>query len=206
MSTLTESIPAGLSVSTAPSYEPVTLAEAKLHLRVDHSADDTKISGIITQAREQVEKDCRRTLMKTTLRLTLDRFPQYGRGGTIRIPNPPLLSVSSITYTDTAGDSQTVAAADYRVDIYKEPGIVEPAYGDSWPATRDQTGTVIVNYIAGYSSSATESTQQAAVPASAKAAILLLVESLYKDRGPVVIGLNNTYDAVLAPLMWGGYS
>lgn len=211
MSTLTESIAAGLSVATAATIEPVTLAEAKLHLRVDHSVDDDYIEDeLIIAARQYVELHCRRTLMKTTYRLTLDRFPSDSRGGVIRLPNPPLLSVSSITYIDNAGDSQTVTSTDYRVDVYKEPGEIEPAYGKTWPSTRTLTGAVTVNYVAGYSDSSTPATARLAVPACLRQAVKLVIEDMYRSRGTNVIGGNvnklDTLDAVLAPAMWGGYS
>lgn len=211
MSTLTESIAAGLSVATAATIEPVTLAQAKVHIRVEHSADDTFIEDdLIPAARQQVELFLRRTLMKTTLRLTLDRFPCDGRGGVIRLPNPPLLSVSSITYTDNAGASQTVTDTDYLVDIYKEPGEIEPAFGKNWPSARDITGAVVVNFIAGYSASATAATARTAVPACIRQAVKLLVEDSYRSRGSNIIGTINskldTLDSLLAPAMWGGYS
>ncbi len=67
---------AGLVLFTAPATEPVTTAEAKTHLRVDTSDDDTLIGTLITVARRRVENDSRHQLVTATWDYTLDRFPE----------------------------------------------------------------------------------------------------------------------------------
>jgi uncharacterized phiE125 gp8 family phage protein len=61
--------------TVAPASEPISIAEAKDHLRIDHDDEDDYIDGLIQMAREQVESDCARALMTQTRVLTLDRFP-----------------------------------------------------------------------------------------------------------------------------------
>lgn len=168
-----------MRVTTAPAIEPVTLSEAKLHLRVDHTADDSLITALIVAAREQAEAFTSRAFIEQTITLKFDAFPEY-----FRLPRPPLVSVTSIAYLDSAGASQTISNTLYRVDAQSEPGRVTVAYGQSWPATHDVTGAVTVVYKAGYSATS------ASVPASIKHAILMMVESLYENRGDIMVGLS----------------
>lgn len=167
-----------MRVTTAPAIEPVTLTEAKLHLRVDHTADDSLIAALISAAREQAEAFTSRAFIDQTITLTFDSFPE-----SFALPRPPLASVTSISYLNGAGASQTLNNTLYRVDTQSEPGRITVAYGQSWPATYDVTGAVTVIYKAGYGALAS------AVPSSIKHAILMMVETLYENRGDVVVGL-----------------
>lgn len=87
----------------APSIEPVSLAEAKAHLRVEVNDENSLIQTLITAARQYVETATRRALLQQTWDDKLDAFPC----GAIVLPLSPVTSVTSITYLDTAGVSQT---------------------------------------------------------------------------------------------------
>ena len=161
--------------TVAPATEPVTLAEAKLHLRVDLSADDNYITALIEGACQWVSNLCRRQLVTATWQLTLDKFP-----GEIVVPYPPLQSLT-IAYVATSGVEQTLSASLYLVDSEGEPGRVRPAYGQSWPATRGQMNAVEVTFVAGYGSASD-------VPQGLKQAILYIVGHWYRFREAVVDG------------------
>lgn len=141
-----------LQITTQPVSEPVTLAEAKLHLRVETSvtADDELIKSIIVAARKWCESYENKAYMLRTYQLKLDEFEDY-----IEIPNPPLVSVSSITYLDSAGATQTLASTVYDVDTAAEPGIVRLAYNQNWPSTYNYPNSVTINYVAGYATTFT---------------------------------------------------
>jgi uncharacterized phiE125 gp8 family phage protein len=109
-----------LKLITAPAAEPVSTSEAKSHLRVDTTADDTYIGTLITVARQNVESHLRRALISQTWEVVLDAFP----AGVIRLPKPPLASVTSIKYTDDEGNESTYSSANYVVDSDTEPGRV----------------------------------------------------------------------------------
>lgn len=168
-----------LTLVAPPTAEPVTLAEAKAQLKVDASADDALITSLITAARQQAEETGAfgfshgRALVTQTLALFLDGFPDAD--GAIEVPRPPLASVTSITYVDTAGTTQTLASSDYTVDAKSKPGRVAPAFGKSWPATRDVINAVTVTFDAGYGTAA-------AVPESIKREIKALLVHLYERR------------------------
>lgn len=160
----------GLKVITAPTVEPVTLTEAKLHSRVDGSDDDDLIEMMISSARQHAEQITERALAPTTFCLYLDAFPEDG----IRIPRPPVTAITSVQYVDTAGDLQTMDAGDYSLDDAQEPSWLLLSYGESWPNTLDVANAVRVTYTAGYSA--------ADCPAQVKSFILAAVASMYKQR------------------------
>lgn len=160
----------GFRVFTEPSAEPVTLAEAKAHLRVTNTDDDAWITAAIVTAREMAEQKTQRTLMATTWLRTLDAFPDA-----IPLRRPPIQSVTSIKYYDAAGALQTLNNASYKVDSETIPGWVVPAYGYTWPVTLDDINVVQVLYVAGYAAAAN-------VPQGIKNWILLTVGTMYENR------------------------
>lgn len=168
-----------VTVVQAPAAEPITLAEAKAHLRVDTADEDGLITSLITVARAVAEAYTNRALVTQTLELTLDAFP--GGDGIIELPRPRLQAVTSVTYVDESGLARTMTTSEYQVDARAEPGRVAPAYGTTWPATREQFNAVTIRYTAGYGAAA-------AVPESIKAAIKLLVAHLFENREPVNVG------------------
>ena len=136
----------GLVQTIAPTAEPLSLAEAKQHLRLEGYADeDTAVAGHIAAATADVETFTTRQIVTATWALTLDYFPYE-----IELPHPPLQSVSSITYVDMDGDTQTVDSDDYTVIKTGLVGRVVEAYEASWPSTRDVPDAVTVTYVAGY--------------------------------------------------------
>ena len=162
-----------LRLVTPAAALAVSLAEAKLHLRVDHSEEDALITAMITAATETCEQITGRALMPQTWELTLDAFPDV-----IELTRVPVASITTLTYTDLAGASQTLTAnTQYRlrtVDDYSSAFVV-PAYGLEWPETREDTDVVAVRFAAGYANAA-------AVPQPIKNWILINVASMYENR------------------------
>lgn len=169
----------GLSFNVTQTAPVVAVAEAELHLRVDHDTEGDLVAELVDTATELAENFLNRALRTQTVTLTLDEFPCDGQ--VIRLPKAPLVSVTSITYVDTAGATQTWSSAEYRVDTAQELGRIEPAYGYFWPVTRSVTSAVVVTYVAGYTSAS-------AVPAPIKHAIKLYLTNLYENRASVVTG------------------
>ena len=174
---LTNQMPWRLKETVAPAEEPVTTAEAKLHLRVDHGDEDAYIDTLVATARQQIEAITRRALVNTTFELKLDAFPTE-----IRPPRSPLSSVSSITYVDTDGATQTLSASVYSVDTDTEPGRISLAFEQSWPDIREQNNAVVITFVAGYGSAATD------VPAALRETVKLLTAHYYEFRTPVIAG------------------
>jgi len=171
-----------LLLVTAPTLEPVTLAQARAHCRVTHTGDDDLLTELIVVAREAVESFVGRALVHRTYDLKSDGFPCEWT-----LPMAPAASVTSITYVDTDGTTQTLAADQYATILAGgtpgcDAGRIVPAYGVVWPVTRGTPEDVTVRFVAGYGAAAS------AVPSVFKHAIKVMVEDLYEERGSYVTG------------------
>ena len=202
----------GMKLILAPTEEPISLVEARLHLRLDVAEtsppsthpDDTLINIWLKAARRYAENFNSRASITQTWQLYLDRFPRHRY---IALPKPPLQYVSSLSYKDSAGTLQVVSFVDpsgtalletddYIVDIAQEPGRLCLQNGSTWPATIREAQAVIVEYVCGYSSAAD-------VPADVKASILLKLSDLYENRGDSErTHVANTRDDAMKSLLW----
>ncbi len=109
--------------------------------------------------------------MTAIWKLYLDAFPAQ-----IRLPRPPVASITSIEYLDTDGNLQTLATTVYQSDLISEPPRIMLAEGQNWPSTQSGTYNVVtVTYVAGY-------TDAASVPAAFKTAIKMWAGDLYEHR------------------------
>ena len=161
-----------LRLITAPSVEPVSLVEAKKHLRVSASDEDALITALIVTAREAVEHELGRALVSQTLEKTLDMFPFA-----IELPNPPVASITSIKYLDENGIEQTLSSSSYTLDNASDsrPAWLTPAYGYAWPSTYAEINAVKVRYVAGWANAA-------AVPQAIKQWMLLNIGHWFENR------------------------
>ena len=139
-----------LSVTTPPVVFPVSLAEVKAHIRVDSSDEDTLITALTSAATDQIEQATGRAFVVRTLAMTFNAFVNP-----LVLPTVPLAQVTSITYIDTDGDTQTLATSVYDVDTAREPGLVRLAFNQSFPSTRSVADAVTVNYVVGSGASFT---------------------------------------------------
>jgi uncharacterized phiE125 gp8 family phage protein len=167
-----------VKIVTPPTVEPISTTEAKLHLKVDATDDDTLIANLITAAREMVEAITRRALITQTWDLVVDQFPE---GDAMEIPFPPLQTITSVQYTDKDNVTKTFANTSYAVDIYSEPGRIKLVYGYAWPGVALYTlNGVKVRFTAGFGAAAT------AVPSKYKEAMLMLLGHWYANREAII--------------------
>ena len=166
-----------LRLSTPPSLTPVSVAEAKTHLRIDSSFtdDDTYIGTLIDVATLAAENYTNLALMEQTFVLDIDAFPDYFNllKGTLRV-----LTVNSITYSDQNNASQTLAASNYFGDGSIKPARIYFAPDATIPSTYDKPNAVSVNFTLGF-------TAASQVPAPIKQAILLMIGTYYDTRQTV---------------------
>lgn len=185
----------GVTVVTEPAVEPLALPEVKLNLRYPYDYEDVLIRALITAARKYVETATGRALITQTLRLTRDHFPGWSEGYTFRLPMPPLQTVTNIQYTDDAGVTQTVTAAEYVVDASSTPGRIALADGYYWPTDGiDQIASVKVNYVAGYGLAVS-------VPQTIKQAMHLLIAHWFVNREAVAPGSFNEVPMAVGSLL-----
>lgn len=180
-------------VVTAPAAEPVSLAEAKDHLRLEQAEDDAYVTTCVQAARQYIEEVCWRGVVTQTWELVLDGFPCDEEQ---ELPGGNLGAITSVTYTDADGATQTLASSVYEADTVSVPGRILLAYNESWPSTRSRWNSVRVRYTVGWG--------VADVPAPIRQALLLLVAQMYEQRVPEVTGasigkLEFAVDALLAP-------
>lgn len=193
----------GLRRTVDPTIDPVTLAEAKLHLRVDGNDEDSLIEGIITAAVDFFEKRTGRALINQTWSYTIDNW--YASLDPVKplwlyLPRAPLSSVTSIYYIATDGSSTLWASSNYTVDTNSEPGRLALAYSKTWPVTREVVNAITITYVAGYGATA------ASVPVGIKRALMVLISDLYNNRGSIEeMGGKESMplDRIIAPWMVG---
>lgn len=186
----------GTYVVVKPGTEPVSLGEARAHLRLDTTDTDAMLAGYIIAARQYAENYTRRLLMQQTWAVTFDYgWPYIGEETRLDLPVSPVSQVSQVTYVDESGVTQTLAAPQYLVRGVggtNFPYIV-PAYNAVWPVVRAIPETIRVQFVGGYG------TNPGDVPEPIRHAILFHVELLY-DREPGLRDLlERTRDAMLDP-------
>lgn len=163
------------------SSDLLTTQEAKDHLRITTSDEDSLIDEYIKAATKAAERYTNRAFLTTTYKQYLDSFP-ISDGG-IFLLRPPLKSLTSIDYVDTDGNTQTLDSSKYQVDDAREPAIVFPTPDEEWPDTQeDKLQAVTIKYDAGYGDSD-------AVPDEIKHAVKILVGHFYDEsRTGTVVG------------------
>lgn len=160
-----------------PTAEPVSLAEAQLHLRLDTSGsppshpDDTLVETLITAARENAEQYTGVTISQATYQVKSAVTDEQ-----ISLQTYPVTEIASVTYEDNDGTVQTVSSDDYYVDNFYRPArLIFKRNSPSFDTT--------VTFTAGYTDG--QSPNPYPTPASVKAAILLMLGNLYENRESV---------------------
>ena len=136
-----------LTLVTAPAAYPITHAETKDYLNVEHSDDDALIDGLIAAATEYAEYYTARDLIERTWDYSFNNFTR-----SFCLPKNPVQSVTSITYIDanTSPESQTIATTVYTLDAGVTPATIQLQYNQFWPTPRSQHNAVTVRFITGY--------------------------------------------------------
>lgn len=182
-----------LELKTAPSVEPISLTEAKNHLRVDISSDNTLINSLIKAVRQFTESYLNKCLISQSWYQYHDfNFPNY-----IELLKNPVQSITEITYTDGAGATQILDTSVYSFDKNRKPATIFRAYSKVWPTTRLDNNVVRIEFVAGFGDAGSS------VPEPIRQAMLLLIGHLYENREDVsplnMIKVPMGYEALLSP-------
>lgn len=178
-----------LTLVTPPAAEPITLAQAKNHLKVDIADDDVLITTLITAAREACEAFIHGSIITQTWRVSYDGFPSTSTDS-IAIPIEPLQSVSSFQWIDQnhTVTSMTVAtpgpgpflSTDYLLDSDHEPARLVPPPGNAWPGVSLwPVSPVQVTVVAGFGVDGTK------CPQSYINGMLMCIAHWYENRPTV---------------------
>jgi uncharacterized phiE125 gp8 family phage protein len=167
--------------------EPVSLATARLHLRLDTEGsppthpDDELVAVLISAARESAENYTGLAILRQTFQLQLDAFP--GNTEKINLGLWPVNAINSITYLDENGATQTLAADKYVLENNQAPAQVGLAFEEVWPATRAVANAVTIEFVAGYTDGLSPNPYP--MPKAIKQAMLLTIGHLYQNRQDV---------------------
>lgn len=167
-----------LALTSAPSVEPISLAEAKAHLRVDEDAEDDLISALTASARGWVERQYGLALITQGWSFYLDRLPE---GGAVALPLAPQQAVASVTFHAADGGTTELDADDYAYDAISQPARLIFKSVSGGASLRRLNGLEIA-YTAGFGDAADD------VPAPIRQALLLLIAHWFERREPVAMG------------------
>jgi uncharacterized phiE125 gp8 family phage protein len=174
---------------TAPTAEPITIAEARAQVRVTDALSDAKLASLIFAAREWAQGVTKRVFMEQTWDYSLDGFPYV-----IKLPFGPVSSVMSITYYDASNALQTLSASVYDADVRSLVAKISQADGYSWPDTYDRYNAVTVRFVAGYPANHPDLL-------TVREAMLLHVEAHYDRDASNFKTLMDAAETLLSPLV-----
>lgn len=166
-----------LTMTGAPTLEPVSLAETKAHLRVDGAAEDTLITSLITTSRLQIEALLGLALIQQSWTWRFDAWPR----GVVELPLRPIISLTSVRTQSTDLSYSTLAASNYILEPQGPPPRLVPVIAD-WPKPGIAALGIEIQFAAGFGPTAAD------VPAPLRQAILLLVAHWYENREPAAAG------------------
>jgi uncharacterized phiE125 gp8 family phage protein len=153
----------------------------------DGNPDDDLLLGFLDAATDHAEKFTGRSLLIRTYEFALDAFPRTfcNPPGTlqpgIEVPYPPLIEIESFTFTDDS-DGELEQDVDYLIDEYGDKAVLRPV--SSWPSTLTPApNRVKCRYRAGYQSEEDPDSDAEPLPGGIRAAVLIVLEDLYKNRG-----------------------
>jgi len=155
---------------TEPSTEPISPSDVCDYLRIDYNDHDPMISQYCKEARQVLEDSY---LWKCCITQTcIDKFDEFDE---MELHYQPVSAITSITYTDRAGDTQTLADTVYELGVVNGISRVRLKYGQSWPSARGHEDVVTVTYSAGYGAAETN------VPEAIRQAIVMYAGHLYDN-------------------------
>lgn len=182
-----------LILTSGPPVEPITLADAKAHCRIDHDTEDVLISSLILAARLHVEQHLDIALVSQGWSLYLDTWPVAAH---VELPLAPLIGVQSVRIYDAAGEAATVDPGSYSVDAASRRPRIAFGSGVSRPVPGRALNGIEIAFTAGYGATADD------VPMPIRQAIRMLVAHWYEAREPAeqnAASVPGTVASLIAP-------
>ena len=175
-----------------PAVEPVSLPDAKAHLRLDHAADDGLVESLIIAARTHVERETGIAAIEQTWRLYLDDWPA---DRCVRLRRHPVRRIESATIFDAEGDPHAIPGEWISLDTVSRPARLHVS--DAAPPGARMNG-IEIEFVAGLAETPNE------VPDGIKRAVLMLVAQWYEFRGAFTakdqpVAVPSGFERLIAP-------
>jgi uncharacterized phiE125 gp8 family phage protein len=168
-----------LILNSGPSVEPVSLAEAKAHCRIDGTAEDTLVASLLLAARMHIERSLNVALIEQSWSLFLDCWPDRP---SLALPLAPVMSVDAVRLY-SPDDSSVIADPDlFLLDGAGQRPRLSRREAGPWPLPGRGVNGIEIAFTAGYGAAADD------VPMPVRLAIKLLVAHWYETREPVLVG------------------
>jgi uncharacterized phiE125 gp8 family phage protein len=158
---------------TPASTFPVTLAQARTHLRLvpygtpeSHPDDEYIDDLLIPSATSWVEEYLEAFLATQTIEIALNELKSK-----VELPYGNVQSVTSVKVLEDG--VETIVSTDvYSLNDYVKPANLYLNLGQSWPSYDEVDNAVKIRYVVGY----------ATAPSPIMSAILLIIGHLYENR------------------------
>jgi uncharacterized phiE125 gp8 family phage protein len=163
-----------LILTSPPAVEPVSLADAKAHLRVTHTDNDAVISALISSARRQVERRTGLALINQGWSLFLDCWPNHAA---VSLQLAPISAITDIIFFGEDGTPATYEPAHYYLDGVSKPGRAILRQDRLPPLPGRRVNGIEIRFTAGFGA------VSANVPQDLRQALLLAVAHWFEHRG-----------------------
>jgi len=161
-----------LELVTDASVEPVTLAEMKDFMKVDLTDEEDIITSLIKSARISIEKYCGIGLISKTYDYYFDKAEDV-----IKIPLPPLQSITTFAYNDTTYTETEISSSYYKVFTFdNNKGEVIKLQTFTYPSNIPDYRAFRIRFVNGYGATANT------VPETLKQALKLTVSHWFENR------------------------
>ena len=166
-----------IKIITPPTHEPITLLEAREHLRVEDLQENAVVHSAVKDAREFVEGEIRQFIMTQIVAVHLDCFVE----GETRLGVTPIQSINKVEYIDAEGTWQTLDTSEYRPNPLTLGGSISP--GTTWPTTQTTPNAIKVTVTAGYGDT------PESVPNRLRRAVKLMTQHFFDVREAAAYGV-----------------
>ena len=169
-----------LILTAGPAVEPVALADAKAHLRIDGTDEDALLGSLIVTSRLHVEALTSLALIMQSWSYFIDTWP---RSPSVKLPLRPVQSIAAVRIYDRNAVVTTLDPETYLLDGTTTPARLVRQDGVAWPHPRRVANSIEIAFTAGFGNAATD------VPAPIRQAIMLLIAHWYEHRSPFEVGV-----------------
>jgi uncharacterized phiE125 gp8 family phage protein len=169
-----------LELLEAPAVTPVSLAEVRRQLRIEHEDDDLLLVRLINVATTYT--DVMGALGHAMISQKWGQWVTSTPEQSVKLTLGPVISVDAVKYYDTDGNLQTDTLSNYEIYGTKFSKTIGPKEGFNWPVAEDRSDAIRIEYTIGYGTSASD------VPDTLRHAMMMLIGHWYEHRENELVG------------------